>query len=253
MKHAARALLRSGTTWLVLIGIAIIGALAVLVVSGYTEPFDDGVIRFVRQPALHGLLAPLGVITELGSSWAVTTIAVAVLVALALRGLPRWGLVSGVTILLASLLNTAFKRWVERARPDALDPIVVEHGFSFPSGHSMLGMTAWGVVAVIAARSDLPIAARRAIVGGCFVLVALIGLSRVYLGVHYPSDVLAGWTAGAVIVLVYAALTRPLARPRLAATAAGHAAALSPAAMAPGAEAAAADRAGPRSDPPAPA
>ncbi|MEO8510422.1 MAG: phosphatase PAP2 family protein [Chloroflexota bacterium] len=235
-------MLRSVTAWLVLAGIAILVALALLVLNGLTEPFDAAVIGFVRQPALDAPLAPLATITQLGSTVAVTALAVIVLVVLALRGNPRWGLASAATIGVASLLNAGFKRWIERARPDVLDPLVVEHGFSFPSGHSMLGATAWGIVAVVIARSDMPVAAKRAGVGVCIALVALIGLSRVYLGVHYPSDVLAGWTAGAVIVLLYAAATRQLARPRLAVSAA-------PAER--GAPAADEDRAARRSDPPA--
>jgi undecaprenyl-diphosphatase len=205
-----------GTVKLVATGLTVVAALAVLVANGRTEPFDDGIIRAVRDPSLAGLLSPLGVITELGSTWAVTLIAAVVLVLLTLLGNPRWGIVSGATIGIASLINTAFKRWIERARPDALDPLITEHGFSFPSGHSMLGMTAWGVVAVVLARSDLPPLTRRLLVGACLLLVFLIGLSRIYLGVHYPSDVLAGWTAGAVVVLVYAAVTRRLARPQIA-------------------------------------
>ena len=94
------------------------------------------------------------------------------------------------------------------ACPDLLEPIVVEHGFSFPSGHAALSMVAYGVLGVLVMRSRLPIAVRRVIVVALGVLVLLIGLSRVWLGVHYPTDVLAGWTAGATIVLVYARLTR---------------------------------------------
>ena len=236
-------MLRSMTAWLVVAGIAIIVVLALLVVNGLTEGFDATVIGFVRQPALHAPLAPLATITQLGSTEAITALAVIVLVVLALRGNPRWGLVSAATIGVASLLNTGFKRWIERARPDVLDPLVIEHGFSFPSGHSMLGATAWGIVAVVIARSDLPVALRRVGVGTCVALVILIGLSRVYLGVHYPSDVLAGWTAGAVIVLLYVAATRQLARPRLAVSAVP---------AEPGAAAAAEDPAARRSDPPAP-
>lgn len=238
-------MLRSATTWLVLAGIVIIVALAFLVVNGLTEPFDDAIIGFVRQPSLDAPLAPLASITQLGSTGGVTAIAVIVLAVVALRGNPRCGLVSAATIGIASLLNTGSKRWIERARPDVLDPLIVERGFSFPSGHAMLGMTAWGIVAVVIARSDLPVALRRVLVGACVVLIVLIGLSRVYLGVHYPSDVVAGWTAGAVIVLVYAEFTRRLARPRLARDVS-----VGPAER--GVAAAGGDREAPRSDPPGP-
>ena len=134
-------------------------------------------------------------------------------------------MIGAVTIGLASAGNEVFKAVIARARPDLLDPIVEEHGFSFPSGHSALGMVAWGILGVLVMRSRLPLGVRRGIVAAIAVLIFLIGLSRVWLGVHYPTDVLAGWAAGAVIVLVYARLTRRVSpEPAAAAVDAGPAA-----------------------------
>jgi undecaprenyl-diphosphatase len=236
---------RSATAWLTVAGLALISALALLVVNRLTDGVDAAIINFVRQPALETPLAPLALITELGSTWAVTAVAGVLFVVLALRGNPRWAIASALTIGIASLLNSGFKRLIDRVRPDLLEPLVVEHGYAFPSGHSMIGATAWGIVAVVIWRSDLRPGLRRWLVGTCVLLIALIGLSRVYLGVHFPSDVLAGWTAGALIVLWYAAITRRLAEP---AVAAGDLRA-GPAAQDGGA--AAGDPAGPRSGPPA--
>jgi undecaprenyl-diphosphatase len=104
------------------------------------------------------------------------------------------------------------KAGVGRTRPDALEPIIVEHGFSFPSGHATLSMVAYGVLAVLISRSRLPQGVRTAAIVGLALLVVGIGVSRIWLGVHYPTDVLAGWTAGSVIVLLYASLTREVSR-----------------------------------------
>jgi undecaprenyl-diphosphatase len=150
----------------------------------------------------------------------------------ALIGPWRHGLIAAVTILLASVLNSSIKLAIARQRPDLLEPVIVEHGFSFPSGHSALGMVAYGILAVLVSRSRLPSPARGALVFALGALVALIGLSRIWLGVHYPTDVLAGWAAGGVIVLIYAAVTRRVSPE-------------------PAAAAADADPAAPRSDPPA--
>jgi undecaprenyl-diphosphatase len=208
--------------------------LAILVSADRTDSFDAWVIRLVRAPQLAGPLSPLRVITELGSTAAVTALAIAAAALGFLLGTWRSGLAGGIAIALASLGNSAFKVGIARARPDLLEPVIVEHGFSFPSGHSALGMVAYGVLAVIVGRSTLPRAARTAIVVALGTLVGLIGLSRIWLGVHYPTDVLAGWSAGAVVVLVYAALTRPES-------------------PVPGEAPAAEDQAAPRSDPPGPA
>lgn len=215
-----------------LIGVVLVVLLGVGVATSFTDPFDAAVISAVRDP---GLVAPLGAlrwITELGSTGAVTTVAVGVLVLATAFGRWREGLAASLTILLASIGNSLLKVAVARARPDLLDPIVVEHGYSFPSGHAVLSMVAYGVVAVLVARLPLPRPARVAAITVLAVLVALIGLSRVWLGVHFPTDVLAGWAAGIVVVALFSIVSRRVS-------------------PAPGGEAAGADPGPRRSDPPA--
>lgn len=189
-------------------GVIMVIALAVMVSTDLTDAFDGTIIAAVRSAALHDLLAPLGVITELGSTWAVVTVAFLTFAVGVAIGPWRHGVAGAVTIGVAWVANSALKTVIARARPDLLDAIVVERGFSFPSGHSALGMVAYGVLAVLVSRTRLPLAVRRIVIVALAVLIGLIGLSRVWLGVHYPTDVLAGWAAGGVIVLAYAALTR---------------------------------------------
>jgi membrane-associated phospholipid phosphatase len=204
MPTASRA---PSTPVLVAAGVAVVLALAVFVSIDLTDAFDRSIIEAVRSDLVRDLLSPLQYVTELGSTGAVTAVAVVALVFGTAIGPWRHGLAGAITILLASAANSALKLLIARARPDLLEPVIVEHGFSFPSGHSALGMVAYGVLAVLVGRSRLPARARLAIIFALGVLVGLIGISRVWLGVHYPTDVLAGWTAGGVIVLVYAALT----------------------------------------------
>ena len=189
-------------------GIGLVALLAVAVTSGISDPFDRSAIDAIRSQSLRGLLSPLRLITELGSTTAVTVVAFLTLLVGVLIGPWLHGVAGAVTIGLAALGNELFKDLIARARPDLLDPVVQERGFSFPSGHSALGMVAWGVLGVLVLRSRLPHGVRIGIVAVLAVVIVLIGVSRVWLGVHYPTDVLAGWTAGAVIVLVYARLTR---------------------------------------------
>ena len=202
------AAIRTWPAWLAAAGVAVVILLAIAVSSDLTDPFDRAVIDVVRAEALATPLSPLRWITELGSTGAVTVVALVTLLVGFLIGPWRHGLAGALTIGAASLANQAVKAFISRQRPDLLEPIVVEHGFSFPSGHALLSMVAYGVLAVLITRSRVPWMARQVIVAGLAVLILLIGLSRVWLGVHYPTDVLAGWTAGAVIVLLYAQLTR---------------------------------------------
>jgi membrane-associated phospholipid phosphatase len=129
---------------------------------------------------------------------------------------------------------------VQRVRPDLLPPLEIEPGYSFPSGHSALSMVAYGIFALLVVHSSLARPVKCVVITLLGALVLLVGLSRVYLGVHYPSDVLGGWLSGAAIVLLFEALVWSRLAPtvsREASTARGDAVAGE-------------DRAAPRSDPP---
>jgi undecaprenyl-diphosphatase len=189
-------------------GIAVVIGLAVLISADRTAAFDQGIIDAVRAPVLRDLLSPLRAITELGSTGGVVAVAGIAFAFAAAIGPWRHGVIAALTILLASIANSAMKVAIRRDRPEILDPLVVERGFSFPSGHSALGMVAYGILAVLVSRSRLPQPWRTVIVVALGALVALIGISRIWLGVHYPTDVLAGWAVGGVIVLAFATLTR---------------------------------------------
>ncbi|MFN8372573.1 MAG: phosphatase PAP2 family protein [Anaerolineae bacterium] len=94
------------------------------------------------------------------------------------------------------LLNRLLKGMFARPRPSFVDPLVIEPDFSFPSGHAMQSMIMLGLLAYVLASRVQNRRARLGILFVCGVLIALIGLSRIYLGVHYLSDVSAGFTAG---------------------------------------------------------
>lgn len=103
----------------------------------------------------------------------------------------------------SAILTTGVKEIVERARPSVEKPVTVSSGFSFPSGHSLGSMVAYGVLLLV----FLPIVpprSRRQVVVAVAALVVAIGLSRIALGVHYPSDVLGGWLLGGWWLLITA-------------------------------------------------
>jgi undecaprenyl-diphosphatase len=200
------------TPTLLLGGVMLFVGLAVLVMIDASDAFDSAIIEGVRNPATSNALGFLGSLTEPGSTGAVAIVAVLTFALGAAIGPWRHGLIGALTIGAAALGVELVKAGVARARPDALEPIIVEHGFSFPSGHATLSMVAYGVLAVLISRSRLPQGVRTAAIVGLALLVVAIGVSRIWLGVHYPTDVLAGWTAGWVIVLLYAWFTRGVSR-----------------------------------------
>lgn len=114
------------------------------------------------------------------------------MVPLVLWGVDRRLGVSLVLLLaLTMYLNTVVKEWFELARPYMADSRILsegEIGYSFPSGHAQLAVVFWGLLALWVGK--------RWFTGLCLMLMFLTGLSRSYLGVHYPSDVVVGWLLG---------------------------------------------------------
>ena len=106
----------------------------------------------------------------------------------------RWREASFVAICFAgsALLNLGSKRFFQRDRPSLWESIAPESTFSFPSGHAMGSMTLAAVAVLLAWRTRW----RWPVALAAVAFVLLVGLSRLYLGVHYPSDVVAGWAAG---------------------------------------------------------
>lgn len=107
-------------------------------------------------------------------------------------GLWTIGLIGG------ELLNLLLKQWFARARPSFADPLAVALNYSFPSGHSTMSLIMYGLLAYF-----LWLGTRRRwvhvlVTSALIVLILLIGFSRLYLGVHYVSDVLAGFATGGV-------------------------------------------------------
>jgi undecaprenyl-diphosphatase len=145
--------------------------------------------------ALGGpVLMPLGVI---------------VVVALLWKRQFRLALIVAVALIGAALFTDLFKDLVSRPRPPG-DALATANGYSFPSGHTLNSTITYGLIALVLWRSGLQPLVRRVGIAVLVTLPILVGLSRIALGVHYPSDVLAGWLAGIAIVAVVALLTEPV-------------------------------------------
>jgi undecaprenyl-diphosphatase len=138
-----------------------------------------------------------------GTLLAVTLLAVAVF----WRRLQRTDAVFvALAFLGAQVLSTGMKLGFRRDRPFFPDPLATESTFSFPSGHALVSLAVYGSVALVLARL-LSTRGRALVLGAAALVVVAIGFSRLYLGVHFLSDVLAGFAAGAAwLALLYVAL-----------------------------------------------
>src|SRR5829696_6221165 len=165
----------------------------------------DPIVRFDRATAayLHSLATPplttfFLVVTALGS---VETIALVALVGAVVFGVRRQTLRLATWLAAvagSAALDELLKALFARPRPYFEHPLLSETSYGFPSGHAMESLVLYGMVAYFAVLAVRTWRARTAIVFGAALLVLSIGLSRMYLGVHYFSDVVAGFAAGGV-------------------------------------------------------
>jgi membrane-associated phospholipid phosphatase len=107
----------------------------------------------------------------------------------------------------AQVLSTGMKLSFRRDRPFFPDPLATESTFSFPSGHALVSLAVYGSIALVLARRLTSMTKRALLLGATALLVIAIGFSRLYLGVHFLSDVLAGYAAGvAWLAFLYVAI-----------------------------------------------
>lgn len=150
---------------------------------------DEFVAVVADHPLLHQIVVG---ITDLGRTATLLSVLAVGTVWLLLRRLPKLAVYLVLTGAGGLILNAVVKELVARLRPVVADPVYSTDGWSFPSGHAMSSLVCYGVVIVVFA-PVLRTRARGAVITAAALIVAAVGVSRVALGVHYPSDVLAGW------------------------------------------------------------
>jgi membrane-associated phospholipid phosphatase len=167
-----------------------------------SNSFDRATSLFLHRFDTPVLDIIMRAFTLIGSFPAIAVVAVAVLI-----WCWRRGDLEAFTALIAVIaadeaLNFYLKHLFERPRPDLFSEIAALHTYSFPSGHAMAAVAIYGMIAVVIARLEPRL--RLWIFAGVVPIILLIGLSRIYLGVHWITDVLAGYAAGST--LLFAAL-----------------------------------------------
>jgi undecaprenyl-diphosphatase len=189
------------------------------VIEGDTQRFDERVLQALRKA--DDPSRPIGPrwlpdaafdITALGGGWVQGLVVIAIVGFLTLQGMRR----TAVFVLVASaggwLLNTALKELFRRPRPEIVPHLREVLSLSFPSGHAMTSAAVYLTLGALLMR----ISERRVTKIYCMTMAALVtvlvGASRVYLGVHYPTDVLAGWLGGLSWALLCWLVERALER-----------------------------------------
>lgn len=124
---------------------------------------------------------------------------------ISLLGLIKYkkGIFFSIIICLDTIVNLIVKKIIGRNRPDKINWLVIEKGYSFPSGHAMISITFYGLLIYFITKSNIKKSTKILLSIILGVLILLIGLSRIYLGVHYFSDVIGGLLWGGLLLFSY--------------------------------------------------
>ncbi|WP_332763673.1 phosphatase PAP2 family protein [Phenylobacterium sp.] len=207
------------------IWIAVVGApwfflsIAEEVGEGETDKVDRILLLALRTPGLPS--DPIGPrwfeeamrdITALGGFTLLTITTVVAVLLLIFHDRRREALIFGATVILAQISSELLKMLYDRPRPSLVTHGGIVYSQSFPSGHSALAAATFFTLATVLASVETKTRTKAVIFGLAILFVVTVGVSRVYLGVHWPTDVLGGWALGAswaLVAWVVLGLTRP--------------------------------------------
>jgi undecaprenyl-diphosphatase len=211
-------------TTLILLALTVLGIwgfaeLAEEVLKGSTANLDRALLLLFRQDGNPDV--PLGpwwlqeVGRDLTALGGVAVLALATVVTTGFVLMTR-AFASAVVLLVSVLggigLSTVAKIAFDRPRPDLVSHLSLVQTASFPSGHAMMAAVTYLTLGILIAQTQPNRGIKAYIMGIAILLTLLVGISRVYLGVHWPTDVLAGWVAGAVWAILCFLASRLLAR-----------------------------------------
>ncbi len=184
--------------WLVGVSFLIIlfGILTYLVINDYARIIDNGVYNFIHSFSSPLLDKFMKVYTQLAGP----TILFCIALSLWYIFRKKKGILIFINLCLVFILNTIVKVIIGRERPIDIN-LITETGYSFPSGHAMVSMAFYGYIAYMIGQKLKK--KRWLSYTVCGLLILFIGISRVYLGVHFATDILAGWTAGLLFLICF--------------------------------------------------
>jgi membrane-associated phospholipid phosphatase len=182
------------------------------VLEGETRHFDDATRAAVHQLASPALTTAMRGISFLGSTIFLTIATIVVVYWFHFRNCRREAVLFVITMVGASLLNTTLKLAFKRPRPVPFFNLSAPESYSFPSGHSLASCCFFGALAAILTARLKSKSVRSAVWVLATTMFLLIGLSRIYLGVHYTTDVIAGFAGAMIWIMVVRFVEMQLAR-----------------------------------------
>lgn len=191
-------------------GVTLFAKLADEVVEQETLVFDKALLATVHQLSSSTLDAVVPILTNIGGPIGGVVMACVPVMYLWTRSSKKKALVVALASIGALILNLILKAAFVRPRPEEWTHIVAESSYSFPSGHAMASAALGFALIAVAWRTRW----RWPVIVGAGLYIAVIGLTRLYLGVHYPTDIIAGWLVSlawvAIVVMMLYGRTKRL-------------------------------------------
>jgi len=184
------------------------------VLEGDSRQFDEATRAAVHQLASPTLTAIMRGFSFVGSTLALAVLTTLIVVQLAMKKLGREAKLFAITMVGAALLNMTLKLTFKRARPVPFFDLTPPETYSFPSGHSLMSACFFGAFAAILTTRITSKRMRVIVWIFSAAMFLLIGFSRIYLGVHHTTDVIAGFSAALIWILVVRFVEMELARRR---------------------------------------
>lgn len=175
-----------------------------------TRHYDEAILLAMREAG--NTADPIGPqrveemardLTALGGGTLLTVVTLTSFGVAMFAGRPRLAVLGLISVLAGMAAMNLLKQGYDRPRPGLVEHGMLAHHASFPSGHSMMAAVVYLTLGILLARTQPKKRVRAFIVAISVILTVLVGVSRVYLGVHWPTDVLAGWTLGGAWAVVF--------------------------------------------------
>ena len=185
---------------LIIISIILFSIILINVINGNIQGFDSsiyGIISFFRSNFMDMFFR---IVTRFGDEEILILIALSCLIFIKNR---KIGLSIGVNLASVGIINAILKEIIKRPRPPIEFRMVQESSYSFPSGHAMASLAFYGLIIYYISKYIKNNKTRNISCIGLSALIFLIGISRIYLGVHFASDVLAGFLVSTVYLVLY--------------------------------------------------
>lgn len=194
---------------IVIVLIAIFITLWIAVENGNIHGFDEKIydaISSVKSPMLTNILV---IITEIGGFFGLLFILLVTVIILLYKGRKKETLGIMLNLAISTYVYIFLKQVFQRTRPITGDILIDETGFSFPSGHSTNNMAFYGFAIYLVCLNVKNHRLRNFLCVILALIPIVIGISRIYLRVHYPSDVIAGFSLGIVLVILFISFIYP--------------------------------------------